>query len=132
MTAYTLEEMKEHRRLWVEALRSGKYKQGESLLRSRDDHYCCLGVLCDLAGVKWEVGHDGNDDECWSVEDYNYAAAPQSVMNFVGLNSCFGSFGPGNDALSFMNDRGDSFSEIADLIESNPPGLFIDSAEDAR
>lgn len=35
--------------LWLEALRSGKYEQGNSVLRTGDDKYCCLGVLCDIA-----------------------------------------------------------------------------------
>jgi hypothetical protein len=33
---------------WLEALRSGKYKQGDSNLRGFDDAFCCLGVACDL------------------------------------------------------------------------------------
>ena len=45
---------------WVQALRSGKYHQGTSTLRSRRDHYparyCCLGVLCEVVGVEWEAG----------------------------------------------------------------------------
>lgn len=32
---------------WLEALRSGEYKQGRAYLR-KDDKFCCLGVLCDL------------------------------------------------------------------------------------
>lgn len=33
---------------WVAELRSGKYKQGTGYLR-RNDEFCCLGVLCELA-----------------------------------------------------------------------------------
>lgn len=35
---------------WIKALRSGKYKQGMGFLRDSQDGYCCLGILCDLAG----------------------------------------------------------------------------------
>lgn len=39
--------------LWLEALRSGEYEQGEGWLKQMPDdgpaEYCCLGVLCDLA-----------------------------------------------------------------------------------
>ena len=75
---YTLEEIKEHREEWVEALRSGRYAQGRGALRvslvERDEHeriknfdvlemghpnydkevcsthnfYCCLGVAMDI------------------------------------------------------------------------------------
>jgi len=39
----------EIKQLWLEALRSGKYEQGKSLLRPDDNSYCCLGVLCQIA-----------------------------------------------------------------------------------
>ena len=35
-------------RQWVDALRSGEYSQGRRKLRSADDQFCCLGVLCNL------------------------------------------------------------------------------------
>lgn len=37
----------EVKKLWMDALRSGRYSQGREALR-RDDQFCCLGVLCDL------------------------------------------------------------------------------------
>lgn len=49
-------------RKWVDALRSGKYEQGRLALRSKDDKYCCLGVLCDIAkdklGLEWTLEED--------------------------------------------------------------------------
>ena len=36
------------KKLWVKALRSGKYKQGRNAL-CHAGRYCCLGVLCDIA-----------------------------------------------------------------------------------
>lgn len=36
---------------WLEALRSGKYKQGVGALRRETlegEKFCCLGVLCDI------------------------------------------------------------------------------------
>ena len=36
---------------WVKALRSGKYEQGRYMLRHNNE-YCCLGVLCRVAGVR--------------------------------------------------------------------------------
>jgi len=36
---------------WIQALRSGKYKQGTGRLRDVDkDIFCCLGVLYDIVG----------------------------------------------------------------------------------
>lgn len=39
------------KKLWVEALRSGKYKQGQNCLRDnskKTPSFCCLGVLCNI------------------------------------------------------------------------------------
>jgi len=50
----------EVKKLWIEALRSGKYEQGRGAL-NKDGKFCCLGVLCDLAvkaGVEVEVNKD--------------------------------------------------------------------------
>lgn len=50
---YELQPIERHKmkknikKLWVKALRSGKYKQGCRALRY-DNMFCCLGVLCDL------------------------------------------------------------------------------------
>lgn len=132
MTEYTLEQMKEHRRLWVEALRSGKYKQGAGCLRSEDNHFCCLGVLCDIAGVEWsdQAGTFG-----FVADGETAVHAPPAAEEFVGLHSSYGFYERGRGierSLMTDNDDGSSFAEIADLIESNPPGLFIDRVEEPQ
>ena len=38
---------------WLEALRSGKYKQGFTRLK-QNNRYCCLGVLCSLLPGDWQ------------------------------------------------------------------------------
>ena len=52
---------KEYKKLWLEALRSGDYKQARGRLMDVDDDfnktYCCLGVLCKVAkAIKWRNG----------------------------------------------------------------------------
>jgi hypothetical protein len=40
------------KKLWIKALRSGKYRQGYRQLkrgRGNDAAFCCLGVLCEVA-----------------------------------------------------------------------------------
>jgi hypothetical protein len=40
---------KRARKLWVEALLSGKYEQGKNFLHTIEDNkYCCLGVACEV------------------------------------------------------------------------------------
>jgi hypothetical protein len=34
----------------IDALKSGKYAKGKSMLRDEKYNYCCLGVKCDLDG----------------------------------------------------------------------------------
>jgi hypothetical protein len=121
---------------WVEALRSGKYKQIFSRLHTNTG-FCCLGVLCDI--VKDEVrGH-------W--EEYPTDAAvsgtrkfvvphakveeicplPITVRNYTGMKSAFGTFiadTAGNiKSLAGLNDQGASFEEIADIIEKHAEQL---------
>ena len=47
---------------WIEDLLSGKYIQGKKVLRSVDNEYCCLGVLCEqyveAGNAKWEAIKD--------------------------------------------------------------------------
>ena len=41
----------EIKKLWLEALRSGDYKQARGTLRRQygdNPHHCCLGVLCEI------------------------------------------------------------------------------------
>lgn len=107
-------------KLWVEALRSGKYKQAVSVLRS-GDRFCCLGVACELAvdaGVAERSG-DGYSDSYGS----EVGKLPVEVVFWLGLKTSYGEI-PGRKSLIAMNDSGRSFSEIADIIESEPEGLF--------
>lgn len=98
---------------WIEALRSGKYKQGKRLLRSLNDEFCCLGVACEVFAPetavqfssRWE--YDGSD-----------ALLPQIVQDILGLRYSDGYFEDCGPSLTTMNDRGDTFAEIAYFLES--------------
>lgn len=104
---------------WLEALRSGKYKQGESRLRTKEGGYCCLGVLCDVAGLKWEYSEDWDG---WVAREGD-ARNPYLLGGF-DLES---ELPPEPRQLWSMNDSGVSFDEIADWIEENVP--VTDDAE---
>lgn len=102
---------------WLAALRSGKYRQGQSALAQRDSskhvRYCCLGVLCEITP---EAVRDAS-----ALSDLNYsytygsdssdAYLPGSLRNDVNITP------KQQYALARMNDDGVSFSEIADWIE---------------
>jgi hypothetical protein len=98
--------MSDLREKWIEALRGGQYNQGKEALRN-GDRFCCLGVLCDIKNTEMWVEYD-NDDYNWKVfEDF----PPKWLLDEVGLSKDDAVF------LATLNDRGSSFSEIADLIE---------------
>lgn len=96
---------------WLEALRSGEYKQCRGGLHDGEG-FCCLGVLYD-------VTHDGDWENPWderlsefspawytdggSVGYYGYGMMPVKLVN----------------ALCSQNDAGRSFDQIADWIEAN-------------
>jgi len=119
---------------WIEALRSGEYKQGqEALLNVYEDtkEYCCLGVLCELYAIEYPdkaefrysgvfytdmdiLGHEQNHD--------NYL--PEVVREWAGIDDENPQLFDGGPFLSEINDgssaiyQGDhDFNTIADLID---------------
>lgn len=133
-------------RKWVDALRSGNFKQTKGRLSKIENDgsrtFCCLGVLCELA--KDEIGLEETYREGLWFRGYGGEFAyngcetlpPDSVEDFLGE--------PGFDwevklhedvlyedgeevmyeagdlvELAELNDEGDwTFAQIADAIES--------------
>jgi hypothetical protein len=104
---------------WVAALRSGQYQQGRNMLRTRDNKYCCLGVLCDISGLgKWVdtpyIAEPGYRVSNWCVEDL----LSPPVQEYAGIATAGGVL-PNKHTLSDMNDDGATFEQLADLIEQH-------------
>ena len=112
---------------WLDALRSGEYKQTTETLRD-ENGFCCLGVLCDLhakeRGMNWVRQTDG-------YELYGETQIlPLSVQEWAGLDNDIGGLvdfeyeGDGimyvkSESLPEINDTWNkNFNEIADLIEA--------------
>lgn len=101
---------------WLEALRSGKYEQGQRCLKTNDNRFCCLGVLCDVVrkthkkkGFTWKNNKFLGDSMGLSHE----------VGDLIGYYT--GNY-VAQGILMDMNDRHDkSFKQIADYIEKNVP-----------
>jgi hypothetical protein len=110
---------------WVAALRSGKYEQGNVQLRSEEDRYCCLGVACELA-VEAGVIEPARGSVSGSFLYGNHSSLlPEAVLKWMDLRTVSGGFYGRGQSLAAMNDNGATFEEIADLIESEPAGLFV-------
>jgi len=122
--------------LWIAALRSGSYKQGQKRLRWDEEDgptFCCLGVLCEIAvdesicyrfedGYKVDAGEPG--------EHYTLSTSylPEAVQEWAGLDNSDPDlaldekYSDGSSrltTLASLNDGGRTFDEIADLIEEN-------------
>ena len=123
--------------MWLDALRSGKYKQAQGvlhLINENEPSYCCLGVLCDLAiknGVKLDIEHDRKTETLSSVVSYDgmMDMLPKAVMEWSGLETNNGTFTEEFDdgpyglprlaelSLAEENDNGTSFEHLANIIE---------------
>ena len=93
---------------WLEALRSGEYKQGKQELRQKTrgaHHYCCLGVFADIADPR---GWDKNNRHRRVIGRLN-----PTLRKRVGLSY------EDESCLIDMNDSGKRFTTIAKWIEKN-------------
>lgn len=119
-------------KLWLQALRSGEYKQCKRIL-SDGESYCCLGVACEIARKNGLNVHRTivGQDETVVVFDGNTKTLPLSVSNWLGFyaGDVVGTIYKGCDnlvlCLSKLNDEGKTFLEIADMIEKHQDTLFV-------
>lgn len=117
----------EVKRLWLEALRSGDYKQGAQRLRWSESTYCCLGVLCEISGVgEWKTDKAGTlRYSTRTDEPGNVSTTPDEVswwagLPFFGEDSSTGFLRDNpQQQLAKMNDELPGFDVIADWIEEN-------------
>lgn len=118
---------KEIKAKWIEALRSGKYKQGKAALRTENNEYCCLGVLCELAVNEGVINPPVvKEDDNFTARSRIYSFEgcggylPKAVQTWAWLEDDDGRFMSvinGLDNLASLNDHGTSFEEIAKVIE---------------
>lgn len=123
---YTVEEQKEHRKQWVAALRSGNYQKIKGRLK-RDEGFCCLGVACDISNIgSWYENVNGGIQYTGTIENVNVSLIPDEVRDWLGLQSGDGAYSASSlwrDNDSYTDIK--SFADIADIIESEPEGLFV-------
>jgi hypothetical protein len=112
---------KEIKERWLTALRSGEYNQTDGFLKN-GNAFCCLGVLCDLhrketLDTAWQKQCDGEYDYLGQTElppacVYEWAELPnvRTIQTDPGLANSV-------DRLVLANDEGESFDQIADMIE---------------
>ena len=116
---------KKIKKLWVDALRSGEYKQGKNQLRNEKNEFCCLGVLCNIHAQLHPKIAAKNKDQQYYYGDED--VLHQKLVEWAGLDDEVGGVvkyrKKGEDiilrnwTLAELNDAGVCFHTIADLIE---------------
>ena len=104
---------------WIDALRSGQYKQGHRVLRSAGDNYCCLGVLCEVERLTCKLVRNYFYDFAGHVSDINYLGYSNidaSGKLPTAVSYIDGSTETQSSALADLNDEGFTFDEIAEII----------------
>jgi len=114
------------KKLWVAALRSGKWRKAKGMLRKTTNYRCCLGVLDevymeDTGRGKWDEGKFVCDEGF----QRNDKALTLEVIEWAGLNHPQGgsvNIGGETASLTIHNDgiegtRPKTQLEIADAIE---------------
>lgn len=123
----SIDEIVANRKAWLEALRSGEFRQGTGYLCQNDPndekedsplYFCCLGVACEkvLGLTRESMSKDG----VWRYEtggEYPY----------IDTEFCFeqrNALGLSDDNVSALIEMNDaqcaSFEEIANFIETLP------------
>lgn len=96
---------------WIEALESGKYKQGTKRMYNREDGtYCCLGVYLKLCGVDFSK-YDTDDLEKSSFASVvgNESIVMERRLNLDTQQQI---------RLANLNDKGTSFASIAKMLRA--------------
>lgn len=103
---------------WIAALRSGECTQCRGKLHRIEEWngfapgYCCLGVFSKLQGVE--------EKESKYYSYFHFSSNLTNITGHIPLRIFEEWTGlPGNfaDKLTIANDHGNSFEEIADMIE---------------
>ena len=92
---------------WLEALKSGEYKQGFKTLRTErgeEIRYCCLGVL-------GEIHPDLNSDPITSLEKSPY----EYIRQAIGIDP--GRIWRQNDKDKYSEDYPCDYSNVIPIIE---------------
>jgi hypothetical protein len=118
MTAKLRPEVKE---IWLAALESGEYQQGQGSLE-RGGRFCCLGVRCRLAAERGIITRvmipsaDGGPD--WVTYDGQEAMPPTAERRWAwGEDADLGDIEDAEFRLTHLNDNArKTFTEIAGII----------------
>ena len=113
---------KDIKKLWVNALLSGEYKQGKGILKDLNNKFCCLGVLCEIHSkqhpeIKF-IKNVNSSDPFWLYLKHT-DGLPSEVITWAKFTLRDSKIGINNikDTLIEHNDcHNHSFEEIGNAI----------------
>jgi hypothetical protein len=111
---------------WIVALRSGYYKQVQSKLYDEcADGYCCLGVLCKVAGANFE-DFDTGEEDVWDDSTIKWENRPIKDGANLALN---------DDELldpDFMESIGIPDNIASHLVDMNDGNIWDETLGDTK
>ena len=138
-------ELNANAQKWVDALRSGDYKQGRKTLHNtNEDTFCPLGVACDIFAKENPTrGRWSGGDFLTSCQS-NRSGLPLQVADWLGMKrkpgtialarseevaylaNAYATYGPasGQNLVQDNDTRRLTFAQIADIIEAHQKELF--------
>lgn len=137
-TQLSVEETKELIEKVCKELETEKrFKQGKDKLCkinrvTQEKTYCCLGLMIEVADEMFDLGviRDNNMEYGYVVYRFGDSSGanyiPLDLVDYLGINKDCGTYSPDdrNRCLSYLNDSGKSFKEIAKVIRKNKQTLF--------
>lgn len=124
---------------WAQALRSGDYVQTSGALRDNVG-FCCLGVLCELAGADWVRVKDKYKNLTESLKfagcsirgtqlEYNSSTAPNQLLADTLGVSIVEASNIGEELIEINDNKRETFEQIAQRIETRNFTYFDDEDE---
>lgn len=109
--------------IWLDKLENGDIPQITGQLGNVEAGRCCLGVLCDIAVQEGVIDPPAAHGVKLMYVD-EVAILPTAVMEWAEIEHNNGGFATNpeenpeymDDALSYQNDSGTTFPEIAQII----------------
>jgi hypothetical protein len=130
---------------FLEALESGRYKQGTGYLsfkKSDGWQHCCLGVACETVGTRIvEIQHrEGSEEAFFALRNYEGRASflPSLVKDAMKFHDDAGTFVKWElipeeqseieelpyHSLMHLNDHSEDFFKVIEIIKKFPHAIF--------
>ena len=116
--------------IWIEALRSGEYMQGQYALMTFDNAYCCLGVACEKLNLGVSLYLNKNLYSKMFADEFGLYGYSYTTNNDVDILSNLNDSGEYDEIGSLVPNSRYNFSQIADLLENYLDLLNVIAADE--